>query len=137
MKKQVIDKETALSEFLRFGEEMELDFDRSSMNEDELDTFQHLENTLVKAVMNGSLIFDEQAHPIFTPQRSGDVAPLKFREPTGATLMSMDKKRKNEDVGRQNAVMAELAKVPPVTFAKMSLKDYKVCQSVVTLFLGQ
>ena len=131
-----IDKETAEREFFRFGDEMELDFNESEMNPEELETFTEIKAKMIKAQMNGSLVFNDVGEPIFTPRRSGDVKPLHFREPTGASLMAMDQKKQNQQVGKLQMVMGELSKRPPVTFAKLALADFKVCSAIVTCFLG-
>lgn len=131
----LIDKETAELEFNRFIEAMDLEMDDSSDAEDK-DDYMALKGKLVKAISKGSLIIDDKGQPVYTPERSDDQKPLTFYEPTGANLIAMDKRKAGEDISKFNAVMAEMCKVHPKVFARMKFKDYKMCQSIVTLFLA-
>lgn len=130
-----VDQEMAEAEFMRFIDAMDLELDESADAEDRSD-FIALKNKLVKAISKGSLIIDESGQPVYTPERTEDVKPLTFYEPTGANLVAMDKRKPGEDISKFNAVMAEMCKVHPKVFSKLKFKDYKLCQSIVTLFLA-
>ena len=41
---------------------------------------------------------NEDGEPVFAPQRTNDAELLTFHEPTGASLMAVDRKKKNEEV---------------------------------------
>lgn len=136
MTKDVINLETALVEFDRFVEAMDLDVhDASLSDEDKQDVSVH-KDLIVKHIMRGSLVINDRGEPVFTPKRSDNRDPLTFYEPDGAALMEMDKKKSSQDVGKMFALLGALTKSTPATFARMKMKDLKVCQAVMTLFLG-
>lgn len=129
-------KEVAEAEFDRFVEAMDLDVDPADMDEDDKQGFRQQRDRVVSAIQSGALAVNDNGEPVFTPQRTKDAEPLTFHEPTGASLMAMDRKKKTEDVGKMYALMGEITKTHASTFAKMKMADLKVCQAVTTLFLG-
>lgn len=131
-----IAKEVAEQEFDRFVEAMDLDVDPVDMDEEDKKGYHQQRDRVIAAIQAGTLTINDNGEPVFTPQRTKDAEPLTFHEPTGASLMAMDRKKKTEDVGKMYAVMAEITKSHPSTFAKMKMADLKVCQAVTTLFLG-
>jgi hypothetical protein len=68
--------------------------------------------------------------------KQGDGDPITFYEPTGASLMAMDRKKKAEDIGKLYATMADMTKQPIKRFAGMKYRDLKVCIAITSLFLG-
>lgn len=129
-------KEVAEAEFTRFVEAMDLDVDPADMDEDDKKGFNQQRERIVSAICAGSLVINDEGEPVFTPQRTKDAEPLTFHEPTGASLMAMDRKKRNEDVGKMYSLMGEITKTHASTFSKMKMADLKVCQAVTTLFLG-
>ena len=131
----VIAYEMALVEFNRFADEMDLDVDESSMNEDDLDSFGKHKRKLLKSLCNGSLVINENGEAVYTPKK-GDCGPLTFHEKDGASLMSMDGKKKNQSMHQTFAVMGALTKNHPNLFAKMKGVDLNVCMSIFLLLMG-
>lgn len=137
MAENKISVEMAEQEFERFGEAMDLDFDTSFMDEEDRKGFEGAKRRIVKAIMSGAMVINEDGCPVFTPQRAGeDVKPITFYEPTGATYMAMDRKKKTEDMGKMFALMADYTRQSAGLFSKMKNADVKVCIAVTTLFLG-
>lgn len=136
MNDQKIDKETAELEFDRFIEMMDIDVDPEFLDDEDKKALDTQKRRIVSAIMAGSMVINDSGEPEFTPQRSGEMETLRFREPTGAALMQMDRRKKNEDMGKLYAIMAEMAKVHSNTFAKMKMSDLRICQAVASLFLG-
>ena len=132
----MIANEVAENEFKRFVELMDLDIDVNTMDDEDKQNFEPLKKRIVNAIMNGSLTINDNGEPTYTPRRSKDAEPITFYEPTGASLMAMDRRKKNEDVGKMYAIMGDITKTHSNVFAKMKMADLKVCQSLVTLFLG-
>lgn len=126
--------EVAEQEFERFAEAMDLDFDTSNMSEEDEKSFNDQKAKVVKAVCEGHLVFNENGEPVYTPKSGADA--ITFYEPTGASLMAMDQRKKGQDVGKMYAMMGEMCKVHPKTFSKMRQRDLKVCLALATLFLG-
>jgi hypothetical protein len=131
-----ISVEMAEQEFNRFAESMDLEFDVSGMDPDDLKGFESNKGIIVKAIQKGALIVDEKGQPVYTPQRTGEISPIVFHEPTGASLMAMDGGKKTEDVKKLYHVMADVTGREPKLFSSMKMADLKVCMAVITLFLG-
>ena len=132
-----VSKEQAEKEFEDFADTMDLDIDIDSMDMEDKKDFENIKKKLIKSIMIGSLIFNDNSEPVFTPQRSGEESKiLTFKEPKGATLLSMDKMKKNQDMGKMFAIMAEMTSTDSKTFSKLVMSDFKVCQGIVSLFLG-
>ena len=119
-------KEVAEAEFDRFVKSMDLDVDPSDMSEEDKEAFQQQKDRLI----------NDDGEPVFTPQRTKDADTLTFHEPTGASLMAMDRKKKSEDIGKLYAAMADMTRSHASTFSKMRMADLKVCMAITTLFLG-
>lgn len=135
----MVDRETAEAEFNHFGEMMGLDFDESGMDEEDLKSFKGLKDRFIKAVEKGSLVVNENGEPVYTPERvkgNVEVKPITFYEPTGGTLQASDKRATNELITKQNLMLAEMTKTSAGIFAKMQYQDYRMCTTVLSLFLA-
>lgn len=129
-------KEVAEQEFERFIDAMDLDVDTAGMDEDDKKGFEQQKSRIIGAIQSGALVVNDDGEPVFTPQRTKDAEPITFHEPTGASLMAMDRKKKTEDIGKLYSAMGDMTGKHPSTFAKMKMPDLKVCMAVTTLFLG-
>lgn len=135
-KKTVIVTEVAEQDFERFADQMDLDLNTDTMDEEDRKEFEKQKSRLVDAIKSGALEIADNGEPTFTPQRSKNTDPITFHEPTGAALMAMDRKKKTEDVGKLYAAMGEITGKPANTFSKMKMADLKICMAITTLFLG-
>lgn len=131
-----IAKEVAEQEFNRFVESMDLDVDPADMDEDDLTEFTKQKSRVMSAIQSGALVINDDGEPVFTPQRTNDATAITFHEPTGASLMAMDRKKKTEDIGKLYAAMGDITKTHSNIFSKMKMSDLKVCMAITTLFLG-
>lgn len=129
-------KEVAEEEFNRFVECMDLDVDPADMDEDDRKGFVQQKDRVIAAIQSGALVISDKGEPTYTPQRTNDVEPITFYEPTGASLMAMDRKKKTEDIGKLYAAMGDMTKTHANVFSKMKMADLKVCMAITTLFLG-
>lgn len=127
--------EVAEAEFARFTEAMDLDTDIERMDGDDQAAFKNQKRRVVRAIEDGHLVVDDKGQPIFTPQL-GDTSPITFFEPTGASLMSMDKKKANENVAKVFATLGDMTKTSAARFSAMKGRDVKLCQALYLLFLG-
>jgi hypothetical protein len=125
-------KEVAEQELKRFCDMMDINFE----NEDgeTTDELKSAKSTIVKAVMNGSLVFNDEGLPTFTPRRTKDIEPITFQEATGATLISMETKKGGSMRGLMEA-MSQLSGNPATDFAKLKSKDLMVCLALVNFLL--
>jgi len=132
----VVVKEVAEAEFLRFVDAMDLDVEPADMDEDDKKGFDQQKRKIILAIQNGSLIVSDKGEPIYTPQRTNDAEPITFYEATGSALMAMDRKKKTEDIGKLYAAMGEITKTHANVFSKMKMADLRICMAITTLFLG-
>lgn len=135
--RNVVDAETADAEFARFEDEMDLDLDTSAMDAEDLTAFTKQKKRIIKAVRRGNLVFNENGEAIYTPQhkRTRHKDAITFNERTGASLIAQDGKKKNHDVAKTYAIMAEMCKVHPNIFAGMVGEDVKVCEALFALLM--
>lgn len=131
-----IAKEVAEQEFNRFVGSMDLDVDPADMDEDDRKGFTQQKDRVIAAIQSGALVIKDSGEPVFTPQRTNDADAITFHEPTGASLMAMDRKKKTEDIGKLYAAMGDITKTHANVFSKMKMADLKVCMAITTLFLG-
>jgi hypothetical protein len=135
-KDAVVAKEVAEHEFYRFAAAMDLDVSTKGLDEDDTKSLEQQKAKIVAAIQAGSLVINENGEPVYTPQRSSDDTAIVFHEPTGASLMAMDRKKKTEDIGKFYAAMADMTGATPQRFSKMKMADLKICMAVATLFLA-
>ena len=135
--KKVIATEVALSEFDRFVEMMDLDLDTAGMDAEDLTAFNKQKSKIIRALERGTLVINESGEAVYTPNNSKTKATDKitFHERSGASLMAMDGKKKGHDVSKTYAIMADMCKVHPSTFAGMVGNDIKLCEAVFALLM--
>lgn len=129
----VVATEVAAAEFARFCEQMDLDVDTKRMDAEDLKTFESAKHKLVREIERGSLTIDDKGQPVY---RTSDGVTVTFYEPTGASFMAMDTKKKDQNVAKMFAVLADMTKLDQSVFAKMKNRDSRICQTIVALFLG-
>jgi Zn-finger domain-containing protein len=129
--------EMAEAELDRFAEEMDLDLDTADMDAEDLAQFTKLRKRLLHAIQKGALVINDNGEAVYTPQnrKSKHQDALTFRERTGASLMAMDGKKKNYDVTKTYAVMADMCKVHPNVFAGLVGIDAKICEALFALLM--
>lgn len=132
-----ITDEVAQEELERFFEEMDLDTDRSGMDDEDRAGFDQACRTMKRAMQKGKLHINDRGEPVLRPDSvSPDGGEITFHEPDGAAYKEMDQRKKGHDIAKMVAVMAAITKQPPKTFYDMKQRDYKVANAVVMLFLG-
>lgn len=129
----VVDREVAEQEFERFADAMDLDVDPAGMDDDDRRGFEREKRIFLRAVQAGRLVVDEAGQPVYTP-KGGE--PITFYEPTGATLMEMDRVKQGKAMKQTSVLLAAMTKQSPPRFANMKLRDYKVCQAIMAFFMG-
>jgi hypothetical protein len=87
---------------------------------------------VIKAIMHGDLVFNDDGLAVYTPWRSasGYREPLVFHERTGADLMAADAKAKLGPLRQMYATMGSLCRVDASVFSKLSGADIKTCEAV-------
>lgn len=137
MSEDKLDKDTAQAEFDRFVECMDLDLDTSQMDAEDLTAFNRQKGKVLRALQRGNLIINDNGEAVFTPTnpRSKYKEAITFHERTGASLMAMDGKKKNHDVSKTYAVMADMCQVHPNVFAGLVGSDVKLCEALFALLM--
>jgi hypothetical protein len=125
--------EVAEQEFDRFCEEMDLDVDTSVMDAEDKAAFEKIERRLVNAIAEGRLTIDEKGQPVL--QLSDGGQPVTFHEPNGANIIAMDQKRHGHNNARQILFIAEMTNQAEERIRKLPMRDLKICNSIVALFL--
>ena len=128
-----IPADMASAEFNKFAEAMDIDTDVENMDEEDKKDFEGIRRK-IESIMSGRLVVNDNGEPEYTPE--GAENALVFQEPTGASLMASDKRKKTENVARLNTVMGEMCGVPSKTSAMLQMRDFKVCSAITTLFLA-
>ena len=136
-KQPVVAKEVAESEFDRFVERMDLDVDTSIMDEEDVTAFNRQKSRIIKAMMAGTLVINENGEAAYVPQheRSKYKELITFREHSGASVMATDNKKKNQNVAATFAMMADMTGLHPGTFAGLVGSDIKICMAIFTLLM--
>lgn len=123
-------------EFQRFVELNAIDADVKTMTPEELSDFNKQKRLIVLQIMLGNLTLDENGVITYVTHRGEQQQTVIFHEPTGASMMAMDRRKKSEDVSKMFAAMADMCRCDAKTFAQMKMADLKVCLAIVTLFLA-
>lgn len=133
----VVATEMAESEFDRFADCMDLDLDISDMDSEDLTQFTKLKKRIIRAIEKGSLTINEDGEATYTPQNKNSKykEAITFHERTGASLMAMDGKKKNYDVAKTYAVMADMCKVHQGIFAGLVGIDVKICEALFSVLM--
>jgi hypothetical protein len=134
--KDLVAEEVAEQEFIRFVDAMDIDVDPEGMDEEDRKGFVQQKIKIVSAIKSGALVINDNGEPVYTPVRTKDATPITFFEPTGASLMAMDRKKKTEDIGKFYAAMGDITKTSAGVFSKMRMSDLKICMAITTLFLA-
>lgn len=134
MPEKRVAREVALQEFDRFVEAMDIDGETTGLDPDDAKSFEEAKRKVVRAIEHGHLVIDDKGQPVYTPQGGGE--PITFYEPTGATWMAIDSKKKGQDVGKMVAIMADMTHQPAALFSRLPGRDFKICQTLTNLFLA-
>lgn len=131
-----IAEEQALLEFDNFADAFCLDFDESKMDEETRAAFTKNKDRVVRAICRGSLVFNDDGEPVYTPWRptSKYKTPLTFHERSGATLLATDAKKRG-NAAKTYAMMGDLTGVPAATFSDLRGEDIKVCEALMALLM--
>lgn len=130
--------EVALEEFRRFCDLMDLEFDLTKMDADDKKSFEQTRDRVLRAIERGLLVINDKGEPVLTPQSGDgdDRRPITFHEPTGASVLAIDKAKKGQDAAKTFLMLADFTGEPVARYAKMANRDFRVCQALMTLFLG-
>ena len=129
-------KDVAEQELARFAVAMDLDLDPPGLSEEDARDLEKHKRILIDALSCGALVIRETGEPEFRPTMEPEGEPIIFYEPTGATFLATDKRKKGEEMAKANVMLADMTRQPGARFARMKMRDYRVCQSLILLFLA-
>ncbi|MBW1725979.1 MAG: hypothetical protein JRJ62_00075 [Deltaproteobacteria bacterium] len=137
VEENIIAPEMAEAEFDRFVDAMDLDLDTSEMDVEDLTAFKKQKKRIIKSIICGNLIINDEGEAVFTPSnsRSKHKDPITFHERTGASLMAMDTKKNNHNVAKTYAVMGDMCEVSPKVFSGLAGSDIKICEALFALLM--
>lgn len=127
-----VTEEVAIQDFERFCEEQGIEVDVTTLNEEDLASYNKQKGLVVAAIMAGKIVIDEEGCAVFT-YKGGTVT---FEEPDGSALLAMDRAKKGEDIKAMNLCMGAITGTDAKTFARMKMRDLKVCMAITALFLA-
>lgn len=132
--------EVAEADFERWADAMDLKrkLEHPAMNAESKDGLETNKRLILDSITQGNLAVDDAGQFIFTPQ-VGDRAPITFFEPDGACLMAVDSigKQGHREAAKGVAILAAMTKQNAARFAKMKVRDFAICEAVLSLFLAK
>ena len=128
-----VDRETASIEFERWAKAMRVNVELEGLDENDRRDIAQDRSIFERAIMDGSLVINDEGLAVFTPEGGDSVT---WRKPKGSAFVAMDKKKKSQDFGKIFASMSDITGTSPVTFSKMDVADVKICMAIFTLFLA-
>lgn len=138
MEEKKIDSATAVKDFGSWCEAVGLDYDESAMSSEDQKAFEVLKNRIVKAIQEGSCIVDgDKIEYTLGSRYEGQMAGMKITvgAPTGKVFLGMDGFKDTQTMHKLHGAMSALTGLDVGVFSKLSIKDWKFFQSVLTLFL--
>ena len=137
MEEPKVAQDVAEAEFDKFADAMDLDVSPDGMNEESLESFQGLKRQVIRAIMKGSLIFNDDGEAIYTPRHRNSKfqEPITFHERSGAHLTEMDKAKKRGAVAQTYAVMGAMTGQSASVFAGLVGPDIKTCEALYALLM--
>ena len=132
-----ITEQIAEQDFTRWAINHRLDLDESLMDDEDRDSFIKLRRRVIRSIMYGDLIINEEDLAVYTPHHKNSVRqePIIFNDRSGASMLSGTKINKNDDGKKAYAVMGDMCKVHPSTFANLHGDDIKVCEALFALLM--
>jgi len=137
MKELKIAKEVAEVEYDRFLEQMDLLIDPNDMELEDKSNYQKTRARIIRAICRGHLVINDDGEAVYTPQHPKSVykEPITFHERSGASVVVMDGKKKDHDISKGYAAMAEMCRIQPKNFATMVGEDIKICEAIFALLM--
>lgn len=133
---QKVAHDVALDEFNRFCDSMDIDNNTDAMTEEDAKSFEEPKGVIIRAIMEGSLLINDDGEPEYTPKNSPKVGNLTFREPNGADYMAMDRKKEGQNIAKMWTLAESVTKSSPGTIANLRNRDLKVVRAIMQLFMA-
>lgn len=133
MNEPKVAREVAEAEFERFCEMMAAYADAKNLkNEEDVKSFNEQRERFIGAVMNGSLVVEDDGTAVYTPHSGG--APMRFGEPTAANLIVADRFKRDANMQKQIALLASMSGRTEKEIGALSARDMRVCGALTAGF---
>lgn len=140
MNENKLTQEVAEQEFERMAEIWDIDTDESGFDEDDLESFIKAKKPLIKSLMDGSLVVDEDGNATFTLRWSKKLMENGTEtitlDPSRPDVLVMDKFKERETMHKMRAYIASMASKPLRIIGQIDPRDEKRLRGAVLLFLG-
>jgi hypothetical protein len=135
----VCDRETAKREFDRWVEASRIDMDVDGLDVDDVSDSAANEHKIIKAIMDGRLVINEDGFAVFSPPGRDSIT---FDKNEADLLGAADRvkvlKGREFQAKKMYAMLAAWSGTSIATFSNgMHQADRKVCMALITLFLAQ
>lgn len=132
-----VDPETAMVEFKRFADLMDLDLDPEGMTEDDRKGFEIQKRIMLDAIEEGHVTVNDDGEPtIHLKKPTPQLSRVTLHEPSGEAFLARDRAKKDHDQSKLYHMLQVMADIQPGSLAKVKQRDLKVIQAVGLLFLG-
>ncbi|HKY40787.1 MAG TPA: hypothetical protein VJN18_32855 [Polyangiaceae bacterium] len=129
-----IAKEVAEKEFEKLCVSRRIETDITTFNEREKAIFNARKADMLRLMMAGTLVLNEQGDPVYTPSLK-DAKPLTFHRVTGAVLMEAD--NITGSVERLLVLATALTKSVPGELAKLEAPEFRAIDDITAFLVGR
>lgn len=134
-----VSEDIAEKDFKDWCEANEIDCDMDMMNEEEKKDFEPLKKRIVKAIMEGRCVVEDNviSYTLGTYESTKlSGKEIKINSPTGKLFLGTDGYKDTQNVHKLHGAMSALTGLDVGFFGLMNIKDWKFFQSVLQLFLS-
>lgn len=139
-KENKISKEVANTDFENWADALGIDYDTSSMTDEDKSGFEKLKAPIIKAITDGRCVIDGNKieYTIKTCAKSegliGKVVTID--PPSGGIYTGMDGFKETQIIHRLNGAMSAMTALDIGVFNKLDIRDYSFFRAVLQLFLA-
>ncbi len=125
-------REVAEADFERFCEMLAAYSDAPDLkDEEDKKSFTENRNRFVGAVMNGSLVVDDNGCATYTASNG---TQLRFAEPTASQLLAVDRHKQGHGIAKQIAMIASFSGKTEAEVGKLPMRDMRILNAVTAGF---
>ena len=138
-KENAMSETLAENEFLRWAENADISVDTSDMNDEEKATFESLKRRIVKSIVKGQTIVndDDNLEVTLSAKNPAGYAgeKLTFEPPTAQAYIGIDNFKAHQTIHKMIAVMSAMTGKDIGFFSKIANNDFKIFMAIATFFL--
>lgn len=135
-----ISKELAIEEFNKWADQLGIDYDVDSMNDEDKAEFEKIQRPVIRAIQSGDCVINNTSLEYTIKECDGvdflSGKQIVIEKPKGKICMGLDGYKDTQNARRLNGAMGVMTGLDSGIFPKLDMKDYSFFRSVVTLFLS-